>query len=247
MRDITHVLGPSKETLAKTGIYYESDESNIFHGTAMLVGQKDTPYFGGFYFFDVTFPNDYPFSPIKLKTLTQDGRTRFNPNMYVEGKVCLSILNTWHDGPQWSSVQTLESVLLVLMADVLNAVPLNNEPAYYHAGLNDQAKLYNRMLFHANVETAVLSMMRSPPAFAIPFKEIMHSVFQTNVDAVLRRTEEYEVEWDGRSEMLAVYGMTMKYNFTRLAGDLRAARVTAGAVAVAGAGTGTGTGTASTS
>jgi len=71
--------------------------------------------------------------------------------------------------------------------------------------------------------------MRSPPAFAVPFKETMRSVFQTNVNAVLLQTEMHEVEWDGRTETLAVYGMTMKYNFTRLAGDLRAARVTASA------------------
>jgi ubiquitin-protein ligase len=82
MRDIAHVTGPSKDTLAATGIYYMSDESNIFHGMAMLVGQKDTPYYGGYYFFDIIFPADYPFAPIKVKTLTQDGKTRFNPNMY---------------------------------------------------------------------------------------------------------------------------------------------------------------------
>jgi ubiquitin-protein ligase len=228
MRDIAHVTGPSKETLTATGIHYQSDEANIFHGTALLIGQKDTPYYGGYYFFDITFPSDYPFSPIKVKTLTQDGTTRFNPNMYIEGKVCLSILNTWHNGPQWSSVQTLESVLLVMMADVLNAIPLTNEPAYYNAGLNDQAKIYNRMIFHANVKTAVLSMLQSPPPFAIPFLETMRPVFLTNYSGMLSVTEEHEVEWDGRSEMLAVYGMTVRYNFARLAADLRAAKATLG-------------------
>lgn len=237
MRDVAHVLGPSKETLEKTGIYFHSDETNIFHGTAMLVGQKDTPYYGGYYFFDIVFPADYPFSPIKVKTLTQDGKTRFNPNMYLEGKVCLSILNTWHDGPQWSSVQTLESVLLVMMADVLNAVPLNNEPAYYKAGLNDQAKIYNRMLFHANVKTAILTMLQTPPPFAIPFLDVMRPVFLTNYSGVLLGAEEHEVAWDGRSEMLAVYGMTVRYDFARLAGDLRAVRTMLG-----GGGSGSGSG-----
>lgn len=229
MRDIAHVTGPSKETLERTGIYFHSDETDIYHGTAMLVGQKDTPYYGGYYFFDIRFPADYPFAPIKVKTLTQDGKTRFNPNMYLEGKVCLSILNTWHDGPQWSSVQTLESVLLVMMADVLNAIPLNNEPAYYNAGLNEQAKIYNRMIFHANVKTAILVMLNTPPPFAVPFIDTMRSVFLTNYSNVLLATETHEVTWDGRSEMLAVYGMTVRYDFARLAGDLRAAKMMLGA------------------
>jgi hypothetical protein len=111
-----------------------------------------------------------------------------------------------------------------MMADVLNAIPLTNEPAYYHTGLSDQAKVYNRMLFHANVKTAILTMLNTPPPFAIPFLETMRPVFLTNCSGVLRCVEEHEVDWDGRSEMLAVYGMTVKYDFARLAGDLRAVR-----------------------
>jgi hypothetical protein len=111
-----------------------------------------------------------------------------------------------------------------MMADVLNAIPLNNEPAYYNAGLNDQAKIYNRMLFHANVKTAILTLLNTPPMFATPFLDTMRAVFLTNSSGVLMATETHEVEWDGRSEMLAVYGMTVRYDFARLAGDLRATR-----------------------
>ena len=40
----------------------------------------------------------YPFEPPKVLILTVDGRTRINPNLYANGKVCLSILGTW-SGP----------------------------------------------------------------------------------------------------------------------------------------------------
>ena len=95
LRDIHHVTSVSNTVLANAGIYYHADETSAFHGTALIVGQKGTPYHGGFYFFDIVFPSDYPFSPLRVKTLTQDGKTRFNPNMYLDGKVCLSILNRW--------------------------------------------------------------------------------------------------------------------------------------------------------
>jgi hypothetical protein len=113
-----------------------------------------------------------------------------------------------------------------MMADVLSAVPLTNEPAYYNTGLTEQAKVYNRMLFHANVKTAILTMLQTPPPFAIPFLDTMRAVFLTNSAGVLRCAEEHEVAWDGRSEMLAVYGMTVRYDFARLAADLRAAKAT---------------------
>jgi hypothetical protein len=80
------------------------------------------------------------------------------------------------------------------------------------------------MLFHANVKTAVLTMLQTPPPFAIPFLDTMRAGFLTNCAGVLMAAETHEVEWDGRSEMLAVYGMTVRYDFARLAGDLRAAR-----------------------
>jgi hypothetical protein len=78
------------------------------------------------------------------------------------------------------------------------------------------------MLFHANVKTAILTMLQTPPPFAVPFLDIMRAAFLTNSSGVLMATETHEVEWDGRSEMLAVYGMTVRYDFARLAGDLRA-------------------------
>ena len=61
----------------------------------MIVGPEGTPYQHGFYFFDVQFSDTYPMKPPYVSFKTGDGRVRFNPNLYVEGKVCLSILGTW--------------------------------------------------------------------------------------------------------------------------------------------------------
>ena len=167
------------------------------------------------------FPADYPFSPLKVRSLTQDGKTRFNPNMYLDGKVCLSILNTWHDGPQWTSVQSLESVLLVLMADVLNAIPLNNEPIYHAKGLNEDAKKYNRMIFHSNLETAILRQLKHPSDFATPFVEIMNSVFPTMAPDVLVAVGVAGAESDGLVETFSLFSMTRTYRFAALGAEIR--------------------------
>jgi ubiquitin-conjugating enzyme E2 Z len=57
------------------------------------------------------FPEDYPSSaPHIVFCTTNGGKTRFNPNLYSDGKVCLSILGTWRgeSGEQWSSVQNCQ-------------------------------------------------------------------------------------------------------------------------------------------
>jgi len=63
----------------------------------------------------VQFPEDYPSSAPHIVFLTTNGgKTRFNPNLYADGKVCLSILGTWRgeSGEQWSSVQNCQVLSL---------------------------------------------------------------------------------------------------------------------------------------
>jgi hypothetical protein len=78
----------------------------------MIMGNEDCPYFGGFYFFHHEFPDNYPVGPPKWKFLTNDGKTRFNPNLYqiTSGKVCLSILGTWSES-SWAPAQHISSVM----------------------------------------------------------------------------------------------------------------------------------------
>lgn len=53
---------------------------------------------------------------------------RFNPNLYKNGKVCLSILGTW-TGPAWSPALTLEKVFVSIQS-LLSEQPYTNEPGY---------------------------------------------------------------------------------------------------------------------
>lgn len=60
---------------------------------ALITGPFDTPYEGGFFYFLIRCPPDYPIRPPRVKLMTTgDGRVRFNPNLYRSGKVCLSII-----------------------------------------------------------------------------------------------------------------------------------------------------------
>ena len=219
LRDITTVE-TNKELLEAQGIYYWYDDADVTKGTALLIGQHGTPYEGGYFFFSVAFPADYPFAPPVVQTLTQDGRTRFNPNMYISGKVCLSILNTWHDGPAWSGVQTLESVLLTIQSAVLNAHPLANEPAYRSMATDDPAAIvYNRMLRHA-VAWRVASMLAVPPPFMVPFAEVCRRLFDARRTSWLASLFSEAAEWDGHEESCRAFGMVVKYDFAGAHGKL---------------------------
>ena len=41
--------------LTDNGIFYTHDDADIMKGYALIVGPEETPYFGGFYFFELDF------------------------------------------------------------------------------------------------------------------------------------------------------------------------------------------------
>jgi ubiquitin-protein ligase len=125
MKEIQDAKSPVMEN---QGIFYEINESNIMTGKAMIVGPQDTPYEGCLLCFTIKYPHDYPFSSPSVLISTSDGVTRFHPNLYIDGKVCLSILGTWR-GPSWAPVMTISTVLTTIQS-LLEANPIVNEPGH---------------------------------------------------------------------------------------------------------------------
>jgi baculoviral IAP repeat-containing protein 6 len=96
---------------------------------ALILGPEGTPYALGAFLFDILLPAAFPDAPPRVHFLTTGGGAwRANPNLYHNGMVCLSLLNTWM-GPGWeASTSTLLQLLVSLQALVLNDEPYFNEP-----------------------------------------------------------------------------------------------------------------------
>ena len=209
LKDVRQII---KFPLTDNGIYYSHHDTDMLKGYAMIVGPQGTPYFSGFYFFQFDFPQDYPYSPPKVTYMTNDGRTRYNPNLYKCGKVCVSILNTW-SGDKWSSCQTLNSVLITLCS-LLNESPLENEP-----GLTKQSVdfiPYQKSIEYSNIDFAICELMdksRIPSPFEI-FYAFMKQIFFKNYDKII---EFIDLKNDENSDQrVAVYQMTTNINYKLL-------------------------------
>jgi ubiquitin-conjugating enzyme E2 Z len=143
---------------------------------ALIVGPPDTPYEFGFFELSVKFPKEYPIkSPTVISVTTNGGQTRFNPNIYAQGKVCLSILGTWpgEKGEGWSSAQGLESVLLSIQS-LMSPNPWENEPGEEDGKITDaEPAAYARKVRHETLRIAVIERMEkilkiAPPKSATP-------------------------------------------------------------------------------
>ena len=65
------------------------DENDFFKWSVCFTGPEDTIYEGGFFKAILTFPKDFPQNPPEMKFITE----MWHPNIYPDGKVCISILH----------------------------------------------------------------------------------------------------------------------------------------------------------
>jgi ubiquitin-conjugating enzyme E2 Z len=207
-----------KSNINEHGIYYHYDEEDVFNMKAMMVGPEGTPYFGGAYFFDIKFPKTYPLQPPMVKTMTQGNKTRFNPNLYVDGKVCLSMLNTW-SGPGWTPCNSIESVLLSIQAMVLVKDPLKNEPGYETASqktLDD----YSSIIRYENIRISMINMHNKPPNGYEIFRKDFLNEYNNRYPKIMEIIKKYSSIQDGK-KINSTYGMSRTINYSLLIPKLK--------------------------
>jgi len=184
LRLVSDIKSIKKNPLHSHGIYYQHDENDMLLGRALIIGPPETPYFGGNFFFRLHFPDDYPYKPPLLNFCTNGDSIRMHPNLYTNGKVCLSVLNTWH-GEQWTSCQTISSILLALQT-ILCKDPFLNEPGITKS--HREFKIYNEIIEFKNIEIAVLNILNKLKPYYIEefgcFQDNVIDNFVNNKDSL---------------------------------------------------------------
>jgi ubiquitin-protein ligase len=219
LKDVKQIIN---NPLSDNGIYYSHDDSDMLKGYALIIGPSETPYFGGNYFFEFDYPPDYPHSPPIVKYWTNGNNIRFNPNLYKCGKVCVSLLNTWR-GDQWSSCQTISSVLLTLCT-LLCSDPLLNEPGVTksHSDMSN----YNDIIQYSNFNIAICHIVEKKEGYYMPFFDLFyHHVknnFLKNYDALLESAQQlkdttYKTKTIVKTGM---YNMNVEINYDGLINKL---------------------------
>jgi ubiquitin-protein ligase len=160
-------------------MFLEMVDDNISHLRALIIGPDDTPYEGAFLYFDILLPGTYPFEPPIVKFLSPySGEQRIHPNLYACGKVCLSILGTWVGEEKWSSLLTIEKLLMTI-SGLLDNNPISHEPGQrgksesYALGARYLCGLINLNMLVRKTE----------------FQSIIQAHFLANLDKYLKSTE----------------------------------------------------------
>ncbi|KAF7320120.1 Isocitrate lyase [Mycena kentingensis (nom. inval.)] len=100
----------------------------------MIIGPEHTPYEDAPFVIDWMLDSNFPHSPPMAHFLSwTNGNGRVNPNLYEEGKVCLSILGTWAGDKNeiWNAARSsLLQAFVSIQGLVLVKEPWFCEPAY---------------------------------------------------------------------------------------------------------------------
>lgn len=137
------------------GVIVSMDEASMLKFHVLITGVDDTPYANGFFYFLIALPYDYPASPPRVKLMTTGGGTvRFHPNYYANGKVCLSILNTWY-GPSWSPSLSLSSVILSIRS-LMVPEPLRQEPGFEKTEDVGAVKSFSDIITHETIRVGII-------------------------------------------------------------------------------------------
>ena len=223
LKDIKHIL---KNPLTDNGIYYVHDDSDMMKGYALIIGPSETPYFGGNYFFEITYPTDYPHSPPKVKYCTNGNEIRFNPNLYKCGKDCVSLINTWR-GEQWTSCQSISTVLLTLCTLLCNE-PLLNEPGVKcsHCDITP----YNEIIQFANLDIAVCDIINKKNGVYLPFFDNFYPFikenFGKNYEKLLEFAQKKLVNDYNEPKIIktSYYSMCVNVNYKKIIEKLQGAK-----------------------
>ncbi|KAG7449236.1 uncharacterized protein BT62DRAFT_964259 [Guyanagaster necrorhizus] len=179
-----------------SSIFLRVDETRVDIIKVLITGPEGTPYYNGCFLFDIFLVQRYNEAPPSVKYMTTGGgKYRFNPNLYADGKVCLSLLGTW-TGPGWvSGKSTLLQVLISIQSMILCDEPYLNEPGWASSAGTPQSQAYSANVRRMVVKTAMLGNLKNPPE---PFEDIIRTHFRLKARTISAQLDQWLAMDDGK-------------------------------------------------
>ncbi|XP_048575848.1 (E3-independent) E2 ubiquitin-conjugating enzyme UBE2O isoform X2 [Nematostella vectensis] len=172
------------------------DRMDIFR--VMIEGPAGTPYDHGLFAFDILLPANYPDAPPSFHYLSMCNG-RLNPNLYEDGKVCVSLLGTWtgRGSEIWTSKSNILQVLISVQGLILNDEPYFNEAGYEKQrgtaeGL-ENSRLYNEMVVLKLLQSMERILRRPPEGFE---NEVVQH-FMQNADSLIQKLSYWIKHYEG--------------------------------------------------
>ncbi|KAK2737470.1 ubiquitin-conjugating enzyme [Colletotrichum kahawae] len=182
------------QTSIPEGIFVRHHSDRLDAMTFLIVGPAGTPYENWLFEFDLFCPMDYPQRPPQVFFRTSPPDRKFNPNLYINGYVCLSLLGTW-GGPGWDpGSSTLLQVLVSIQAMIFSESPLWNEPNLEATLTPLHSRVYNVEVRADTTRYALAEWLRklnSRELESSPWREVVATHFELRWREILAAVEKW--------------------------------------------------------
>ena len=192
LKDVKDII---KHPLTDHGIFYIHDDQNITKGYACIMGPSDTIYKHGAYL----LPSE-DFNSVLL-------------NLYRNGKVCLSILNTWK-GEQWTSCQSIKTILLTLVT-LFHNKPLLCEPGFKETSVDFIP--FNKTIEFKNFQIAINNISSRLIGNFVLFKPFIKIHILQNKEAIQTKIDELQnLSEENECIKVRAYNMITKIDYSQV-------------------------------
>lgn len=158
-------------TALPPGVWVRTFEDRLDLLSVMIEGPKKTPYEDGLFSFDIQLGQEYPSAPPLCHYISYCS-DRLNPNLYEDGKVCVSLLGTWsgRGTEMWGPNSTLLQVIVSIQGLILVDEPYFNEAGYEKQRGSQQgrenSRMYNEMVLLKLVQSMTKLITNPPEIFS---------------------------------------------------------------------------------
>lgn len=211
MREI-NLLSKSLPIEYESSIYVRVDSDNMQCMQAIIIPSHGTPYENGCFLFHIFLPDTFPDTPPVVKFITTgNGTIRFNPNLYVCGKVCLSLLGTWQGdaSESWNESSSILQVLISIQSLIFVEQPFFNEPGYeimINKELGQKSSdEYNKKVQYDTLCWAMVDVLKNPPK---GFEEVINNHFKMKKAHIMETVYNWQKKSTSNIELMFL----SKYN-----------------------------------
>ena len=176
------------------GIFVRAWESRLDLFRILIIGPLDTPYEFAPFLIDMRLPSDYPQAPPEAYFHSwTSSHGPVNPNLYENGKICLSLLGTWHADERNENWSPSRSTVLQVLVSILGLV-LVKEPYYNEAGFEVRAgsadsqvpsRLYSERTYFVSRGFISFALTNPPKGF----EDVVHWLYKAEGEKAPRLLE----------------------------------------------------------
>ncbi|RYP41320.1 hypothetical protein DL769_011586 [Monosporascus sp. CRB-8-3] len=188
-------------------------DNDLLNFEAYVLGPDDTLYQHKLVKLCFKIPERYPLVPPEVKFVQHSGE-RIHPNLYAEGKVCLSILGTWAGEP-WAFGMNCHTVLITIRS------LLDNEP-YKHEPESDNNPAFNNFVQYMTWRCLLLDYIRCETT--VPGKAFLQQHLRERAPKILDELLRQQVANSHVTQLTSPYdSRPKKPDYPGLLRDMKAA------------------------